>query len=655
MNRMLLSLLLAAATPAAQADTVQSTTPFPGHAAGSFGQGDMPFGQLSGGAVWSADGRTVFTLDTTRVLKRWSVDGRLHATQVLTAPATMQGAGLTLAGTATSSGLSLVARGHRAGQPVTLAYRLNPGTGTVTPQTGCPGSLLTGLTCTLDARVWVEGGELQWQRDGTVEPFALPAGLRLAPDGGRATFALTVSGDGQRVALLALRSEPEDRDVTIFGGRGVLLTWVRDGSGQVTAQQTTVPGAALYAGASLAWVPGGVLVASNVFNAGNEYGSGGALHGQHLGLYPPGGKAAWSLGPQVGLRGAFASPDGALFVTVRDGSVPEVRRASDGSFVRSLGEAVLDSEPLSGGRALLAVQGGGGTGRVVLHAPGRLQTLFQGRASLVAVSRDGRRLASVAGRTVRLHDATGRVLRTWDTPGRVLGVAFSPDGQVLSAELLGMNGPNVVRAWRLDGSAFLLPAGAQFPVSSVLLVKESRKDGPQNAYRERWVVTDRSGGALWRTPWHSSGIFGQPSTDGRFLAQSGMTAQTMNPGELGPVPRVNVFSRVDARTGQSGPVLRVPVEHPGDVYAGWGVTAFDGRTVLLAETSGDGCGGTLYSYRLGDLSTGQVRSAPAQLHSGYRRLMGCGHHAFRPKTAFAPDGQLLIQDGNRLDWFTLGR
>ena len=97
------------------------------------------------------------------------------------------------------------------------------------------------------------------------------------------------------------------------------------------------------------------------------------------------------------------------------------------------------------------------------------------------------------------------------------------------------------------------------------------------------------------------------------------------------------------------------MEHPGDAYAGWGVAAFDGRTVLLAETSGDGCSGTLYSYRLGYLSTGQVRGAPAELCNRYRRLMGRGHNAFRPKTAFAADGRLLIQDGNRLDWFILGR
>ncbi|UQN08203.1 WD40 repeat domain-containing protein [Deinococcus sp. QL22] len=651
----LLPAVLTALLPFASATSILSTTPIPGHAAGSFGRGDAPFGELTGGAAWSADSRTVFTLDTTRLLYRWQVGGQRLGTQLVKPPVILTNPGLNLSGAANAAGLPVLARGEQRNQPVTLAYRLKLETGQLTAQPGCsrPLRTMTRVACTLDVqtRIWLEGGELQWQRGDQVERFPLPAGLSLNPDGGRPSTALALSDDGQRVALLALRGE---KDVSIFGGQGRLLTWTRNGTGQVKAQQVTLTGPPLYAGATLDWVDGRVLVASNVYNAGNEYGSGGALFGQQLALYPPGAPPVWRLGPQVGLRGAFPSPDGQLFVTIRDGSVPEVRRIKDGAYVRSLGEAVLDTAPLSGGRVLLAVQGGAGTGRVALHQPGSLKTLYRGRADLVAASTDGQRFASAFGQTLRLHSSSGQVLRAWQAAGRVQRLAFSPDGQVLSVEQDVFNGPTLTSAWRMDGSPFPLPAGTQFPVTSVLLVKESRKDGPQSNYRECWTVAERTGHTLWQTPWHSSRIAGLPSPDGRFLAQFGMTAQTLNPGELGPVPRVNVFSRVEAHTGKQGAVLRVPVEHSTDVYAGWGLSAFDGRTVLLAETSGDGCGGLLYGYRLADLNTGKLLNTPAQLRGGYERLIGCGHYAFRPKTKFAPDGRLLIQDGNRLDWLRLG-
>ncbi|UQN10555.1 hypothetical protein [Deinococcus sp. QL22] len=651
--RLIPTLLTALLLPSASGLSTLSTTPIPGHAAGSFGRGDGPFGELAGGAAWSTDSLTVFTLDTTRLLKRWQVaDGRLQGTQPVRVPSALTNPGLNLSGAANAAGLPVLARGEQGNQLATLAYRLKLETGQLTAQPGCSSTLRTRMACTLDAqtRVWVEGGALQWQRGNQVEQFPLPTGLSLNPDGGRSSTALALSDDGQRAALLALRGE---RDVSIFGGQGLLLTWTRNEAGQVKAQQVTLTGPPLYAGATLDWVGGHVLVASNVFNAGNEYGSGGALFGQQLALYSPGAPPVWSLGPLVGLRGAFPSPDGQLFVTIRDGSVPEVRQIKDGTYVRSLGEAVLDTAPLSGGRALLAVQGGAGAGRIALHQPGSLKTLYRGRADLVAASTDGQRFASAFGRTLRLHSSSGQVLHAWQAAGRIQRLAFSPDGQVLSVEQDVFNGPTLTSAWRMDGSVFPLPAGTQFPVTSVLLVKEDRKDGPQSNYRERWTVAERTGNPLWQTPWHSSRIAALPSPDGRFLAQFGMTAQTLNPEELGPVPRVNVFSRVEAQSGTQGAVLRVPVEHPTDMYAGWGLSAFDGRTVLLAETSGDGCGGQLYGYRLADLSTGKLLNTPAQLRGGYERLIGCGHSAFRPQTKFAPDGRLLIQDGNRLDWLHL--
>lgn len=641
--------------PAASAATLTQTTPIPGHAGGSFGTSDEPNGPLTGGAAWSADSQTVFTLDTTRELKRWRAsDGRLLRGQRLSAPAALPDTqdgfpttGLNLSGVADAYGLPLTARGYRGDQQVALHYRLNTGSGQVTPQPDCPPSLQTGLTCTLDgtARVWISGGELQWQRGGQTQSISLPVDLALSQSSPSAPFALALSSDGRRAALLALRGEE-----TVFGGQGVLLSWTLDASGQVQTRQTELSGPKLFSGATLYWVGERLLLASNVFNTGDEYGSGGAKRGQQLSLVAPGDGPVWTLNDGVGLRGVYPSPDGQRFVSIQDGSVPEVRRVSDGGFVRSLGEAVLDTAPLSGGRTLMAVQGGGGSGRVALHQPGRLTTLFRGRANVVAASHDGSRFVTADGKVLRLHDSAGKVLRAWQAEERVSKLAFSPDGRVLSAQL-GWDWEDSVQAWRVaDGTAYALPPGTWFPVSDVLIRRQER---------EGVVVQDRSADtALWTTPkQNTGGLYALPSPDGQWLAQFGMTEATISAPLLETLgeSRRSRFSRVAARTGQSGPVLSVPVEHPDDVYAGWGLNAFDGRRVLLAEGSGDGCGGVIYGYKLADLAAGRILPTPAQLRDGYDRFIGCGVYNFRPEAAFAPDGRLLIQDGNRLDWYTFAQ
>ncbi|WP_261664634.1 hypothetical protein [Deinococcus sp. Marseille-Q6407] len=152
---------------------MNAVTPIPGHAAGSFGLSES-FGPLADGAAWSADGRTVWTLDTTRELKRWrAADGALLAGQRLSPPAALPderrdfpSAGLTLGGTANAYGLSLTARGIRNDKQVLLNYRLNTGSGQETRQPGCPPGMFSGQTCTPDGavRAWVEDGKVQWQR-----------------------------------------------------------------------------------------------------------------------------------------------------------------------------------------------------------------------------------------------------------------------------------------------------------------------------------------------------------------------------------------------------------------------------------------------------------------------------------------------------------
>ncbi|MDO4264444.1 MAG: WD40 repeat domain-containing protein [Deinococcus sp.] len=651
--RLLLTALLLT-SPAATAATLNAVTPIPGHAADSFGLSEN-MGPLAGGAAWSADSSTVWTLDTTRELKRWRIsDGALLRGQRLRPPAALPdkrpdfpNARLTLSGVATASGLPITARGYRGSEPVELTYRLNTGTGQETQQPDCPPSMTGSGVCTPDgsARAWAAGGELQWQRGEQVERLRLPAGLSLKPEGGPPSFSLGLSPDGGRLALLLLSGKD-----SYSGGKGTLLTWQWNAGGAVQAPQQALLGdVLLHPGAQLGWVGERVLLASNVYNTG----SGGSRLGQLLSLVTPGQGPVWSLGADANLRGAFPSPDGRLFVTVRGGSVPEVRRVADGGFVRSLGAAVRDAVPLSGGRTLLAVQDGAGFGRIVRHGPGRLETLYRGPKvpEHLAANADGSRIAAVSGddgRTLRLLDASGRVLREWRARERVSDLAFSPDGLVLSAAL-GWGSDDGVQAWRVaDGTAYPLPQGTRFPVSQVVVRPQGRQKGPL-------VAAERGTDAvLWKLPEKASVRYAVPSPDGAWLAGTGLT-----PASTEQIPpnmergTVNRLVRVDARTGKSGPVLNVPVAHPDDPYAGWGIAAFDGERALLSESSGDGCGASLYGYKLADLAAGRTLNTPAQLASGYARLMGCGHFAPRPEADFAPDGRLLIQDGNRLDWWTL--
>lgn len=630
-------------TPTASAASLAGTVTVPGHDAGSFGLPGPPHGELAGGAAWTPDGAEIYTLDTTRTLKRWRAsDGALLRTRQLRPPAAVPDGNLILEEGAPDGTLLVQAQGYRGGRQINLRFRLNLKTGAQTPQPECAPSLRTLNTCTPDGRTraWIEGGELNWQREGKITSHALPAGLAPSLTSGQSSAVLALSGDGKRAAMLTLRG----KDI-VFGGQGVLLTWELGRGGAVTARQTAPAGPLLYPGATLRPASGGWLLASNVFNSGDEYGNGGARRGQRLAFHDAAGKPVWSLPFSVNLRGAWPSPDGQQFVTLRDGSVPEVRRTADGTFRRGLGESVTAAVPLSGQRALLALNRGGGAGRVARADGGRLTTLSTLKVDELAASPDRRQFASAQNRLVRLHDARGAVQKSWNAAGRVQALAFSPDGGVLSARVWG--GQHIeVQAWKLDGTPLKLPAGAQFPVSSVVLSKQNDKNGPQQGYRERLSVSTLDGKPLWNTVWQRGSVSAWPSADGWAAALSGMDPQAA----FDPV--ASVFRRVNLQTGKSGPALLMKPTTT-DPNSGWSLQALNsaGKLALLRESSGDGGGWGLLGYALADLQTGQRLPTPPGLASGYDRENGSGGKVAFPQATFAPDGKLLIQDGNRLDWW----
>lgn len=77
----------------------------------------------------------------------------------------------------------------------------------------------------------------------------------------------------------------------------------------------------------------------------------------------------------------------------------------------------------------------------------------------------------------------------------------------------------------------------------------------------------------------------------------------------------------------------------------------DGRYALLREGTGDSWSWGLYNFKLAGLSTGKAVPTPEGLSQAYRRMGGCGVNLPFIATQFGPGHTLLIQDGNRLDWW----
>lgn len=631
--RLLLTALLLA-LPSATATRLTDTFTIQGHAAGTFGRLSMPEWAPVGGAAWSPDSREVYTLDTTGELRRWqAATGAALGRQVVPVLGEVGDAPtLSLRGM-TGEFLNLEARGWRQNRSVRLGYTFSPRSRKTFRSDPCPTSSLSLQVCTQGSQVRarVEGQDLVRIEMGKTTRFPLPKGVK--------PVALALSDNGERLALLAIT--PKD-SYGLHGTATLFLrereTWRPVALGQLLLEGTS---------SSLTWVGNG-LEGYGLLMAVNAYDrqTGGLRDGQFLALYREDGVRVWDLSPQVGLRGAWPSPDGRAFVTFRQGSVPEVRRLSDGGFLRRLGEAVTDAVPLNGQRALVALQRGGGLGRVALLDGKGLRTVSPLNVDALAVWREDR-FVSAQANLVRLHDFRGRVLRQWNAAGNVQRLAFSPDGAVVSAQVWNPgNGQEQVQAWTAGGQPLQLPVGTTFPVTRVLLTVADDKNGPDQGYRERLSAISLSGKSLWKTEWRRGGFGLGVSADGRWAALSSMAPDARrDPVEM-------AFWRLNTATGKAGPVLRL-TPTTTDPNSGWGLAALsaDGRLALLREGSGDGCGWALYGYTLANLETGQRLPAPQGLAGGFNRQGGCGRDVPFPDAAFAPDGRLLVRNGNTLTWW----
>lgn len=632
MRLLLTSLLLA--LPVASAASPTGTFTVQGHAAGTFGHLSMPEWAPTGGVAWSPDSREVYTLDTTGELRRWrAATGTALGRQVVTVPKEVGDAPtLSLRGM-TGEFLHLEARGWRQNRSVRLAYTFSPRSGKTFRSDPCPTSSLSLQVCAQGSQVRarVEGQGLVRIEVGKTTRFPLPRGVK--------PVALALSDNGERLALLAITP----KDTYGLHGTATLFLWEGETWRAVALGQLLLEGTS----PSLTWVGNGsagygLLLAVNAY----DQQTGALRDGQFLALYREDGARVWDLSPQVGLRGAWPSPDGRAFVTFRQGSVPEVRRLADGGFLRGLGEAVTAAAPLNGQRALLALERGGGLGRVALLDGKTLRTVAPLKVdALAALGED--RFASAQANLIRLHDFRGRVLQQWNAAGNVRKLAFSPDGTVVSAQVWNPgSGQEQVQAWTAAGQPLQLPAEAAFPVTRVLLTVADDKNGPEQGYRERLAATSLTGKSLWKTDWRQGGFGLGVSDDGRWAALSSMAPDARrDPVEM-------EFWRLATATGKAGPVLRLKPTTT-DPNSGWGLAALsaNGRLALLREGSGDGCGWALYGYTLANLEAGQRLPTPQGLASGFNRQGGCGRDLPFPDAAFAPDGRLLVRDGNTLTWW----
>lgn len=665
---LLLALLLGSAalpqalTPPPVGLRPAGTARVPGHAQGAFDSLQNHFGSpRSGGLAHAPDGRTVYTLDATRVLWRWdAATGRALGSRVLSAPASLRTRNgediwqpaLTLEGVA---GKTLRLRaGGRANTSFSTRFTLELESGRTVIGDACPTSRTQIQVCTpgntVRARFTGDAG-----RRTVTLTRGQTTGREVTLPGGGKPVALALSADGRHLAaLLITPTQTWDEQ----GQARIHLVDVA--SGKLT-RTLTVPGSTRPEEASLRWAGPDLLTALSMQNREQ----GGLLEGQTVTLWEARtGRVRWTLPPSLELRGAEPSPDGQSFVSVREASLPEIRRLTDARFMRALGRTLTEWTPLPGGRALVALNTGGGGGTLaVLDSGGGLRPVqgSSGASGAVAAARDGSALASAVAGRVRLHGASGTVRQTFEVPGFVQALAFSPDGKTLSAHVTahrfgqGPGGEDPVQtlAWRVNtGRARVLPAlprgsTTALPVGETLWREDRRRPRQTGPGNVRLLALDLAGKVRWQTAWREDNVAWFPTPDGRALIQA--QAIYFPQAERSGLS----LERLDARTGNTGPALKL-APRSDDVYAALRVFAVapDRRHVLLRESSGDGCGWGLLGVRLADLEARREVTLPPALASGLNRSTGCGYPAAIPEVAFAPDGgHLIVREGNAVHWW----
>ncbi|WP_339097771.1 hypothetical protein ACINK0_15010 [Deinococcus sp. VB343] len=618
----MLSLSVASAARLTASQTV------PGHSAGSFGSPGSEVGDPSGGVAWSADGQRVYTLDTTGRLLTWEAQtGKLLAQRQQQAPVG-QGKGLvllTLNGWQ-SDRLRLQARSFNGEKEVNQDFTADPVTGKTTLLKGCSAGQTGAKDCPQTKTVRLSGDKIVRQLGTEKATVTVPAGLKVG--------AVALGQDGS-VAALAVKQP----DKYTYDGPAYLLLWDGETLKSVSLGTRLM---SLQEG-QLAWTAQGWLFSMSM----HDMQTGGIRSdGQMVALYTVSGKRVWDTSPQVGLRGVWPSPDGQTFLSIRDGSLPEVRRLSDGAFVRGLGEAVVAAVPVRQGQALLALNSGGGKGRIALSGPSGLKTLSDLNVDSLAVNNDATRFLSSTGNTIRLHDFSGKVLQTVQAKGEVRALAFTGDNQSFSAAVvLGQDyGSPVTAAWTLAGGSLKLPKDGVFPLTSPVITRSQDQNGPQQSHRER-LTAWQNGKSLWQSAWRVTYRL-SPSADGRWLAVSSQSPNSKSD------PVQMDFFRLNVITGKPSKTLTVaPTTKDPNSAQGIAALSRTGQYALILEGTGDACGWGLYGFRLSDLSTGRVLPTPKALGQGYQRFGGCGYNVPFVKASFAPDNSLLLQDGNRLDWW----
>lgn len=364
---------------------------------------------------------------------------------------------------------------------------------------------------------------------------------------------------------------------------------------------------------------------------------GGFLSGQKIVLRTSFGKTLWTLSSEQNLHGVWPSADGQYFVSFRAGSVPEIRHMKNGSLQRALGEAVVDAVSMNNKRALLAITNGQ-KGKIVVHSAKQQRILTSLLAEHLAYDFKTGQFLSSYGSEIRVHHNDGNVMQRITGPDHITDINLSSDGK----RIIVYARENKMFVWKRDGTPVKLSEYSYLPTSTVMVMRLGKTI--QGSYRSKQVAFHGKK-MRWQTPW-LNGIEAVMSVDGRWLASKSLS------------PHVAVghasthFQRLNFKTGQMSKTFTLKPTTK-DPHSAWGIAALhpQGAMALLDERSGDGCGWGLYGFQLVNLAQAKRLPIPKALAKGYQVSSGCGVYRPIPKASFAPDGKLLIQVGNRLDWW----